>query len=32
MDAAVDAQTAQAVTNDIMSRIAVQQNPQNRPC
>jgi hypothetical protein len=32
MDAAVDAQMAQAVTNDIMSRIAVQQNSQNSCC
>jgi hypothetical protein len=32
MDAALDAQMAQAVTNDIMSRIAVQQNSQNSPC
>jgi hypothetical protein len=31
MDAAVDAQMAQAVTDDIMSRIAVQQNSQNSP-
>jgi hypothetical protein len=32
MDTAVDAQMAQAVTNDTMSRIAMQQNSQNSPC
>jgi hypothetical protein len=31
MDTAVDAQMAQAVTNDIMSRIAAQQTRKTAP-
>jgi hypothetical protein len=32
MDATVDAQMAQAVTNEAKSLIAVQTNSQNSPC